>query len=153
MLQSLLSNVPWQAPTIDYHALAPEMVLAAGIVVVLLVDLFTSENNKWLIAPLSGFALLGSLVPVITLAGSRHASRVGASLLSAVGLGSLITNSVDDYVDCAAALAQDSNRRQTIVRQLRAGVSASPLCDAAGFARDFAAALRGMWKLWCETGA
>ena len=68
MLHPLLSNVPWQAPTIDYHALAPEMVLAAGIVVVLLVDLFTSENNKWLIAPLSGFALLGSLVPVITLA-------------------------------------------------------------------------------------
>jgi len=68
VLGSLLANVPWEAPVVDYHALAPEMVLAAGIVVVLLVDLFTGEGNKWLIAPLSGFALLGSLVPVITLA-------------------------------------------------------------------------------------
>ena len=59
---------PWTAPTIDYHALAPEIVLAVGLTVVLLVDLFTTERNKWLLSVLTGFSLLGAAVPVLTLA-------------------------------------------------------------------------------------
>ena len=59
---------PWTAPTIDYHALAPEIVLAVGLTVVLLVDLFTTERNKWLLSVLTGFSLLGAVVPVLTLA-------------------------------------------------------------------------------------
>jgi NADH-quinone oxidoreductase subunit N len=59
---------PWTAPTIDYHALAPEIVLAIGLTVVLLVDLFTTERNKWLLSVLTGVSLLGAVVPVLTLA-------------------------------------------------------------------------------------
>lgn len=59
---------PWTAPVIDYHALAPEIVLAVGLTVVLLVDLFTSERNKWLLSVLTGFSLLGATLPVLTLA-------------------------------------------------------------------------------------
>jgi len=55
------------APTIDYHALAPEIVLAIGLTVVLLVDLFTTERNKWLLSVLTGFSLLGGVLPVLTL--------------------------------------------------------------------------------------
>ena len=58
----------WTAPSIDYHALAPEIVLAAGLCVVLLVDLFTSERSKWLLSVLTGFSFLGAVVPVLTLA-------------------------------------------------------------------------------------
>ena len=67
---TLLATVaaPWTAPTIDYHALAPEIVLAVGLTVVLLVDLFTTERNKWLLSALTGFSLLGAVVPVLTLA-------------------------------------------------------------------------------------
>jgi NADH-quinone oxidoreductase subunit N len=67
---TLLATVaaPWTAPTIDYHALAPEIVLAVGSTVVLLVDLFTTERNKWLLSVLTGFSLLGAVVPVLTLA-------------------------------------------------------------------------------------
>ena len=67
---TLLATVaaPWTAPTIDYHALAPEIVLAVGLTVVLLVDLFTTERNKWLLSVLTGFSLLGAIVPVLTLA-------------------------------------------------------------------------------------
>ena len=78
MLSSLLSVVAasdWVSPSIDYHALAPEMVLAAGIVVVLLVDLFTSETNKWLVAPLASFSLLGAFIPVVTIALSDNTMR------------------------------------------------------------------------------
>jgi NADH-quinone oxidoreductase subunit N len=60
--------IAFSAPIVDYHALAPELVLAAGICVVLLVDLFVPDHRKWLNGTISGFVLLGALVPVVTLA-------------------------------------------------------------------------------------
>jgi hypothetical protein len=51
------------APRIDYHALAPEIVLAVGICVVLLVDLFVEERRRWITSTLSGFVLLGAFLP------------------------------------------------------------------------------------------
>ena len=62
------TTAQWAAPVVDYHALAPEIVLAVGISVVLLVDLFTSERSKWLLSVLTGFSLLGAALPVLTLA-------------------------------------------------------------------------------------
>ena len=62
------SAAAWTAPVIDYHALAPEIVLAVGLTAVLLVDLFTSERNKWLLSVLTSFSLLGATLPVLTLA-------------------------------------------------------------------------------------
>ena len=56
------------SPVIDYHALAPELVLAAGLCLVLVVDLFVSEQRKWLSGTISGLVLLGALLPVVTLA-------------------------------------------------------------------------------------
>ncbi|MCE9621599.1 MAG: NADH-quinone oxidoreductase subunit N [Actinomycetia bacterium] len=58
----------FSSPVIDYHALAPELVLAAGICVVLLVDLFVPDHRRWITGTLSGLFLLGALLPVVTLA-------------------------------------------------------------------------------------
>jgi len=57
----------FDAPTLDYHALAPEIVLAATFVVVLFVDLI-GERTKPLLGTITGLGLLGSLLPVLTLA-------------------------------------------------------------------------------------
>src|SRR4051795_3827845 len=67
MLSSLLAAGGFVSPTVDYHALAPEIVLGAGICIVLLVDLFVSESKRWIVSTLSGFVLLGALLPVVTL--------------------------------------------------------------------------------------
>jgi NADH-quinone oxidoreductase subunit N len=67
MLSSLLAASDFVSPTVDYHALAPEIVLGAGICLVLLVDLFIPESKRWVLATLSGFVLLGALLPVVTL--------------------------------------------------------------------------------------
>jgi len=68
VISSLVASVgDFTAPTIDYHALAPEIVLAVGVCVVLLVDLFVSEGRRWITASLSGLVLLGALLPVVTL--------------------------------------------------------------------------------------
>ena len=67
MIAGLLAQA-WTAPTIDWHAIAPELVLAVGINIVLLVDLWLDESKKWAMATISGFVLLGAVVPVVTLA-------------------------------------------------------------------------------------
>jgi NADH-quinone oxidoreductase subunit N len=69
VLSSLFAQVgDFTPPSIDYHALAPEIVLAVGICAVILVDLFLEESRKWITATLTGFVLLGALIPVVTLA-------------------------------------------------------------------------------------
>jgi len=68
VLSSILAQISWQSPSVDYHAIAPEIVLAGGICLIILVDLFTSESKKWITATLTGFVMLAALVPVLTLA-------------------------------------------------------------------------------------
>lgn len=85
-------------------------------------------------------------VPVVTLAGNAHVSRVGASLLSAVGLDDLVTTTPDAYVDTAVLLANNVARRVELRSTLRDRLSRSPLMDAAGFTRNLEAAYRQMWR-------
>ena len=69
MLSSLLQQgTPFLRPDVDFHALAPELVLVGAIVVVLLADLFTSESTRGLVPSIAGIGLLAALVPVLTLA-------------------------------------------------------------------------------------
>lgn len=78
-------------------------------------------------------------VPVVTLPGTRHAARVGASLLTASGFTEGLASSPEDYVVRAAELAKDRARDRAA---MRAKFEKSALCDAPGFARRFEAALR-----------
>ncbi len=64
----LAAAADFTAPTVDYHALAPEIILAAGICLVLLVDLFVEDRQRWITSTLAGFVLLGAFIPVVTLA-------------------------------------------------------------------------------------
>jgi NADH-quinone oxidoreductase subunit N len=66
----------WKSPTVDYHALAPEIVLGGVVCMVLLLDLFLPEHRKWMTATLGGFGVLGALIPVLTLAVSKQPARV-----------------------------------------------------------------------------
>ncbi len=67
MIASLFAQAAWQAPDIDWHALAPELVLVVGINLVLLVDLWIDQSKKWMMASITGFVMLGAFVPVVTL--------------------------------------------------------------------------------------
>ncbi len=58
----------WVAPVIDAHALAPEIVLASALCLVIIADLFLSESRKWITSTLAGLGLLATFVPIITLA-------------------------------------------------------------------------------------
>lgn len=90
-------------------------------------------------------------VPVVTLVGQTHASRVGASLLNAVGLAELTAATETQYVQIAASLAADRAWLAELRATLRDRLLASPLCDGAGLARRLEAALRSLWSDWCQT--
>ena len=70
------AGVSWKSPTVDYHAMAPEIVLGAVVCIVLLLDLFLPEHRKWMTATLAGFGVLAALIPVLTLAVAGHPARV-----------------------------------------------------------------------------
>ncbi|MCL4293272.1 MAG: NADH-quinone oxidoreductase subunit N [Acidimicrobiia bacterium] len=55
-------------PHIDFHALAPEIVLAATLVVVLVADLLLPDRERWQTSRLATIGVLAAFVPVITLA-------------------------------------------------------------------------------------
>ncbi len=88
-------------------------------------------------------------VPVVSLATGLHAGRVGLSLLTAVGLPELVADTPDGYVEIARGLAECGPRTAELRRTMRERVARSVLCDAAGFAPKFEAAVRGMWAAWC----
>lgn len=88
-------------------------------------------------------------VPVITLAGDRHCARVGASLLTHLGMPELAADSADDYIGKAAALAADRNRLALLRGTMRARMSVAPLMHADHFADHVGTAFRSMWRLWC----
>jgi predicted O-linked N-acetylglucosamine transferase (SPINDLY family) len=88
-------------------------------------------------------------VPVITLAGQTHVSRVGVSLLTNLGLPELIAQTPEEYVRMAVDLANDLPRLSHLRSTLRQRMEQSPLMDAPRFARHVEAAYRQMWRTWC----
>ncbi len=54
-------------PVIDYHALAPEIVLSVTIILCLLVDLFIPDRPR-LVPQLASLGVLAAIIPVLTLA-------------------------------------------------------------------------------------
>jgi protein O-GlcNAc transferase len=88
-------------------------------------------------------------VPVVTLAGNVHVSRVGVSLLNSVGLADLVARDEDEYVSIAARLASDVPRLAELRGKLREQMKESPLMDAPRFVRNVEAAYRDVWRRWC----
>ena len=88
-------------------------------------------------------------VPVITCGGQVHASRVGVSLLSAIGLADLVAPSMDSYVMTAINLAQDIPRLGNLRAELRPRMAAGAITDSARIARSVESAYRAMWRQHC----
>jgi len=79
-------------------------------------------------------------VPVLALPGKSFASRVGASLLTAIGMPELIAASEADYVSKAVALLADKALKTRVADAVRR----STLFDPVAFARSLEAAYEGL---------
>jgi predicted O-linked N-acetylglucosamine transferase (SPINDLY family) len=88
-------------------------------------------------------------VPLVTLAGDRHAARVGVSLLHAAGLPQLAAQSPAQFVAIARALAQDLPTVAKLRATMRTRLSRTPLLDARRLTRGIEQHLREIWREWC----
>ena len=79
-------------------------------------------------------------VPVVTCVGEAFASRVAASLLTAVGLAELVTTTPAAYEALAIALAQDAARLAALRQRLEQGRDSAQLFDTRRYARNLEAA-------------
>ncbi|QXC60192.1 NADH-quinone oxidoreductase subunit N [Aquihabitans sp. G128] len=68
----LAASSGFTSPHVDWHALAPEIILVGTIVVALLIDLFTEDHNKGLVSSVVGLGMLASFIPLITLGLDNH---------------------------------------------------------------------------------
>ena len=109
-----------------------------------LADLFldTSPYN----AHTTALDSLKAGVPIITLAGKAFASRVGASLLTAIGLPELITNSEEEFVELASQLGQDAQKLKLLKDKLAANYLTMPLFNSKLFCKHLEAAYQEMHR-------
>ncbi|MFZ2267921.1 MAG: tetratricopeptide repeat protein [Azonexus sp.] len=88
-------------------------------------------------------------VPVLTTPGDRFASRVGASLVAAVGMPELIADDLDAYQAMAIALGTAPDRLRALRDKLAANRLSTPLFDTAGFVRDLETLYQQIWTASC----
>ena len=84
-------------------------------------------------------------VPVVTLRGSHHSARFGASLLTSAGYGEWIAEAPREYVKIALQLAADPSFLSATQENLRWEVAHSPLCDHGQYGKDFWAVCIELW--------
>lgn len=91
-------------------------------------------------------------LPLVTLAGSTHLSRVGVSMLANTGLGDLVADTDDQFVQIAISLATDASRLAHLRTTLRQRVEAGPLMDGPRFTRHLEAAYESIREEHCRIG-
>jgi predicted O-linked N-acetylglucosamine transferase (SPINDLY family) len=91
----------------------------------------------------AGDALWAGL-PVLTCAGESFASRVGASLLTSIGLTELITANFENYEAAAIALAADRQRLADLRRRLDGQRHTAPLFDVRAYTEHLESGYRAM---------
>lgn len=89
-------------------------------------------------------------VPTLTLAMPGMLGRQGQAMLCKLGLHDWVTHSEAEYMAQAVAWGQGGSqvaeRLQSLRQQMRSQAASSPLFDAPRFARDWWAALQGLWQ-------
>jgi predicted O-linked N-acetylglucosamine transferase (SPINDLY family) len=85
-------------------------------------------------------------LPVLTCMGESFASRVAASLLKAIGLPELITQTPEDYESLAIELATKPGKLQSIKDKLAANRLITPLFDTALFTQHIEEAYEKMYE-------
>jgi predicted O-linked N-acetylglucosamine transferase (SPINDLY family) len=85
-------------------------------------------------------------LPVLTCAGTTYAARVAGSLLHAIGLPELITDSLDAYEALALKLTREAALLASFRHRLARHRGAFPLFDTARFTRHLESAYAAMWE-------
>jgi predicted O-linked N-acetylglucosamine transferase (SPINDLY family) len=85
-------------------------------------------------------------LPVLTVMGTSFASRVAASLLNAINLPELITQTKEEYEQLAIRLATDGNILESLKEKLENNKANSPLFNCNQFSRHLEVAYEAMYE-------
>jgi predicted O-linked N-acetylglucosamine transferase (SPINDLY family) len=85
-------------------------------------------------------------VPVVTLTGTTHVSRVSAGIVSRVGLTEYVAATPKEYVDIAVKAAGDVPALAKLRKELRNRFRSSTVFDGALVVREMEHAYRQMWR-------
>jgi predicted O-linked N-acetylglucosamine transferase (SPINDLY family) len=85
-------------------------------------------------------------LPVLTCAGNSFAGRVAASLLAAIGLSELVTDSPTTYEALALRLAREPRYLAAVRHKLERNRRTSPVFNTVRFTRHLEAAFTTMWQ-------
>lgn len=89
-------------------------------------------------------------VPVITWWNPER-TGTGRTILNVTGHPEWIANSLEDYINQAAAWQQKMGHLADLRSQLRQDILNSPLADPQAFTQSVESAYLGMWQRYCET--
>lgn len=89
-------------------------------------------------------------VPVVSFAGDRHASRVTASQMTRVGLADWVGSHREEMIEIAVQRAHDLSSLQSVRKELRDRMAASPLASGPRLAQEIQAAVRAEWRKFCQ---
>lgn len=113
-----------------------------------LADLFL--DTRWHNAHTIAADALWQGLPVLTCSGEHWSSRLGASLLQAVGMPELITDTLEEYEALALEIASNRERLTEIRKKLIASRSSAPLFSPEKTVRNLEQAYETMWRRWLE---
>jgi glycosyltransferase involved in cell wall biosynthesis len=95
---------------------------------------------------------LGMGVPVLTLAGTKYIQRMGATILTTVGLEDWIAHSTQEYIQKAVKFAKNKPQLQQLRTTMRDRLLNSPLCDLDGITQSLENAYLQMCRKEVKTG-
>ena len=75
-------------------------------------------------------------VPVVTIRGNNHGSRISSSILTNTNLPELISKNVSEYIQKSIELANNPDRIKNYRATLREKIFSSPITDSKQYARN-----------------
>ena len=85
-------------------------------------------------------------LPVLTLRGNSFASRMAASVISAINLPELITDTREEYESLAIELATNAKKFKVIKAKLKENLLTAPLYDTAKFTENLESVYKVMYQ-------
>jgi len=89
-------------------------------------------------------------IPVLTLAGKRHASRIGQRLMLALNLPEWVAKDHQDFVKKAVQFAMDRNGLDILRQNMRTRILESGISDRKQYVHSLEQVFRQLWLEWCK---
>jgi predicted O-linked N-acetylglucosamine transferase (SPINDLY family) len=89
-------------------------------------------------------------VPILTLSGDRHASRIGQRLILALDLPEWIARDPQDFVEKAVHLTKHLSDLNKLRKNMRNRIIESGISNRPQYVHSLEKAFRQLWILWCN---